>query len=107
MRNPDDYVGQKFKITVQIFSASDSITNGRYYKAYTDDGSGSYFDKMIWIFDKRDEDSDGYVKLLEEDIVTFYGEFTGLQESENSLTDEKTEDMSLNIYYADIVQEAE
>ena len=107
MRNPDDYVGQKFKITVQISSASDSVTNGRYYKAYTDDGSGSYFDKMIWIMDKRDENADGYVKLLEEDIVTFYGEFNGLQKSENSLSGEKTEDMSLDIYYADIVQAAE
>lgn len=107
MRNPDDYAGKKLKITVQIFSVSDKWSTGKYYKAYTDDGSGHYFDKMVWIFDKRDEDADGYVKLLEDDIVTFYGEFNGLQETENSLNGEKGEDFSLDAYYADIVEEAQ
>lgn len=89
MRNPDQYVGQKYKITVQIFSASEKWSAGTYYKAYTDDGSGSYFDKMVWIFDKRDENSEGYSKILEGDTVTFYGEFNGLQETKNALNGEK------------------
>lgn len=107
MRNPDQYIGQKFKVTVQIFSASEKWSTGTYYKAYTDDGSGYYFDKMIWVFDKRDEDSDGYVKILEDDIVTFYGEFNGLQETKNALNNEKGEDFALDAYYVDIVQEAQ
>lgn len=107
MRNPDQYIGQKFKVTVQIFSASEKWSTGTYYKAYTDNGNGTYFDKMIWIFDKRTEDSDGYVKILEDDIVTFYGEFNGLQETKNALNGEKGEDLALDIYYADIVQEAQ
>lgn len=104
-RNPDEYIGHKFKITVQIFSASENWDNGVYYKAYTDDGSGTYFDKMIWIFDKRDENSENYVKLLEDDIVTFYGQFNGMQETENKLNGEKGEDIALDIYYADLIQE--
>lgn len=107
MRNPDQFIGQKFKITVQVSSVSHKMTAGTYYKAYTDDGSGYYFDKMIWVFDKRDEDSDGYVKILEDDIVTFYGEFNGLQETKNALNNEKGEDFALDAYYVDIVQEAQ
>lgn len=107
MRNPDQYKGQKFKITVKIMSASHKITTGTYYKAYTDDGSGYYMDKMVWIFDKRDEKEEGYTKILEDDIVTFYGEFDGLQETKNALNGEKGEDFSLNAYYVDMVQEAQ
>lgn len=107
MRNPDQYVGQKYKITVQIFSASEKWSAGTYYKAYTDDGSGSYFDKMVWIFDKRDENSEGYSKILEGDTVTFYGEFNGLQETKNALNGEKGEDFALDAYYADIIEEAQ
>lgn len=107
MRNPDQYKGQKFKITVQIFSASSKWSTGTYYKAYTDDGSGSYFDKMVWIFDKRDENADGYTKILEGDTVTFYGEFNGLQETKNALNGEKGEDFALDAYYVDIVKEAQ
>ena len=107
MRNPDQYKGQKFKITVKILTASHKVTNGTYYKAYTDDGSGYYFDKMVWIFDKRDENEDGYTKILEDDIVTFYGEFDGLQETKNALNGEKGEDLALNAYYVDMVQQAQ
>lgn len=107
MRNPDAYIGQKIKITVKIFSASHKWTAGTYYKAYTDDGNGYYFDKMVWVFDKRDEDADDYVKVLEDDIVTFYGEFNGLQETKNALNGEKGEDLALDAYYVDIVQPAE
>lgn len=107
MRNPDQYKGQKFKITVKIMSASHKISGATYYKAYTDDGSGYYMDKMVWIFDKRDEKEDGYTKILEDDIVTFYGEFDGLQETKNALNDEKGEDFALNAYYVDMVQEAQ
>lgn len=104
-RNPDDFIGKKFKVNVQIFSASDSWSTGKYYKAYTDDGSETYFDNMIWVFDKRDENSEDYVKLLEEDIVTIYGEFNGLQETENALNGEKGEDVALDLYYADLIKE--
>lgn len=105
-RNPDNYKGTKFKVTCQILVASQgSWGSGTYYKAFTDDGSGLYLDNMIWIFDKRDEDSEGYVKLLEKDIVTFYGEFNGLQETKNAFNGEKGEDIALDIYYADLIEQ--
>lgn len=105
-RNPDNYKGEKFKVTCQIFSVSKgSWGSGTYYKAFTDDGSGLYFSNMIWVFDKRDENSDGYVKLLEKDIVTFYGEFNGMQETKNALNGEKGEDIALDIYYAELIEQ--
>ncbi len=106
MRNPDQYIGQKFKITAKIIVASQKWSTGTYYKAYTDDGSGMYLDKMVWIFDKRDENANDYIKLLEGDTVTFYGEFNGLQSTRNALNGENGEDFSLDAYYVDIVEEA-
>ena len=35
-------------------------------KAFTDDGSDTYWDHMIYIFDDQDEDSDSYLNVLEE-----------------------------------------
>ena len=105
MRNPDDYIGKKFKVTAEISTVSDSW-GAKYYKVYDDaDGSGYYFSNMMYMIDKRSEEDDGYIRLLEGDIVTFYGEFTGLSGSENSITGEKSEEMSLDVYYAELVSE--
>ena len=104
-RNPDNYVGQYFKVDVQIFDVMSGAwytPYDTYYKAYTDDGSGTYFDHMIWLFDYRDTDSEGYTKLLNEDIVTVYGVFNEMTETENSFTGEKGEDIGLDIYYVDL-----
>lgn len=104
MRNPDDYVGRKFKVTAEIFSDSNSYGT-KYYKVYDDDGSGNYFNNMMYMIDMRSEDDEGYVKLLKGDVVTFYGEFTGLSGSKNSITGEKSEEMSLDVYYAELISE--
>ena len=105
MRNPDNYIGKKFKVTAEISTVSDSW-GAKYYKVYDDaDGSGYYFSNMMYMIDKRSEEDDGYIRLLEGDIVTFYGEFTGLSGSENSITGEKSEEMSLDVYYAELVSE--
>lgn len=107
-RNPDDYIGQNFKVTVQIFSKSeDSLFTDAYMKAYTDDGSGTYFDKMIYVFDEQDENSPDYVNVLENDIITVYGTFEGMEETKNVLNGEKSKDVALHMKYAKLVSEGE
>lgn len=107
-RNPDDYIGQNFKVTVQVSSISTGgwLTDG-YMKAYTDDGSGYYFDKMIYIFDEQDENSSYYVNVLEDDVITVYGTFEGMEDSENALNGEKSKDVALHMKYAKLVSEGE
>lgn len=105
-RNPDDYVGQNFKVTVQVSSISTCgwLTEG-YMKAFTDDGSGYYFDHMIYIFDDQDENSSYYVNVLEDDVITVYGTFEGMVESQNALNGEKSDDIALHMKYAELISE--
>ena len=105
-RNPDDYVGQNFKVTVQVYSISEGgLFTQAYMKAYTDDGSGTYFDNMIYIFDDQDEDSDSYVHVLEDDVITVYGTFEGMEDSTNFLNGEKSKDIALHMKYAKLIKE--
>ena len=107
-RNPDDYIGQNFKVTVQIFSKSeDSMFSDAYMKAYTDDGSGYYFDKMIYVFDEQDENSKYYVNVLENDIITVYGTFEGMEDTTNMLNGEKSKDVALHMKYAKLISDGE
>ena len=105
-RNPDDYIGQNFKVTVQIYSISEGgLFTQSYMKAYTDDGSCIYFDNMIYIFDDQDESSDSYVHVLEDDVITVYGTFEGMEDSTNFLNGEKSKDIALHMKYAKLVKE--
>lgn len=124
LRNPSDYEGNNYSITCYISDVRESWGT-KYYIAYyidldeaqqkVDDGwydsieealeYGYDMDYSVWLFDDRNEDSDDYVKILDGDIVTIYGTFTGTTESKNSLTRETGEEMSLHIKYADLLFE--
>ena len=105
-RNPDDYIGQNFKVTVQIYSISEGgLFTQAYMKAYTDDGSGTYFDNMIYIFDDQDKNSDSYVHVLEDDVITVYGTFEGMEDSTNFLNGDKSKDIALHMKYVKLIME--
>ena len=123
-RNPDDYVGQNFYFLCYISSARNS-DSGKYYVTYAwdrdkadeylEDGIADSledvafyavdYDKEVWITDSRNESADDYVKLLEDDVVMIYGTFYGLMGTQNSLTGETGEIVSLNIKYAELIEE--
>lgn len=105
-RNPEDYIGQHFKVTVQIYSISDGgLFSDGYMKAFTDDGSGTYWDHMIYIFDDQDEDSADYLHVLEDDVITVYGTFEGMEDTRNYLNDETSQDVALHMKYAKLIKE--
>lgn len=107
-RNPDDYIGQNFKVTVQIYSKSEGgLFTESYMKAYTDDGSGTYFDKMIYVFDEQNDSSASHVNVLENDIITVYGTFEGMEDTTNMLNGEKSKDVALHMKYAKLISEGE
>ena len=74
-------------------------------KAFTDDGSGTYWDHMIYIFDDQDEDSADYLHVLEDDVITVYGTFEGMEDTRNYLNDETSQDVALHMKYAKLIKE--
>ncbi len=108
MRNPDDYVGKYFTVTVEISTVETGglfSSYDRAYKAYTNDEYDMWLGDMIYLLDNRNTESEDYTKILEDDIVKVYGRFDGLVETKNYLSGSKGEDMSLQILYAELVSE--
>lgn len=103
MRNPDDYIGQNFKVTVKVSTKEDGYGDFPYaYKCYAQDEDGDFYGDYYYFLDARQTDEDGYVKVLEDDYITVYGTFDGLLATENALNGSTSEEMSLNIYYVDL-----
>ena len=84
-------------------------TNFRFFNIYGSplNKKGTYFDKMIYVFDEQDENSPDYVNVLENDIITVYGTFEGMEETKNVLNGEKSKDVALHMKYAKLVSEGE
>ena len=104
-RYPDKYKGTKVMVKVrvaQIVSANFSGSR-KAWRAYTDNsGYGFYADDEYYMLDKRGGDA---VKILEDDIITVYGEFTGLEKITRALTSTTDELPRIEVKYADLVDE--
>lgn len=107
-RNPDDYIGQNFVVDVKIFQS----VNGKwysdydkYYKAYTNDEYDLWLGDFLYVIDCQDKDSDSYLNVLEDDIIRIYGSFNGMTESKNSLTGTSNDEISLDMYYCELISE--
>lgn len=108
MRNPENYTGQYFTVTVKILTVENGSFFSSYdraYKSYTNDEYGLWFGNMIYLLDNRDTSSEYYTKILEDDIITVYGRFDKLVETKNALNGAKGEEMSLQILYTEFVEE--
>lgn len=103
MRNPDSYIGQNIKVTVRVFESCKGgmfSSADTYYKTFTVNGN----DDMIWVMDYRNTEDENYTKILDNDIVTVYGTFNGLGKTKNALNGSKSEDMKIDMLYAEISQ---
>lgn len=105
LRYPEKYEGTKVTLTVKISQIMDANFSGseKAWRTYTDNsGYNWYSDDEYYMLDKRDSDS---LKLLEDDIVTVYGEFIGLEEITRALTSTTDELPKIEVKYADLVEE--
>ena len=59
---------------------------------------------MVGGMDYGDAEDDNYTEILDDDIVTVYGTFNGLGETKNALNGSKSEDMKIDMLYAEISQ---
>lgn len=104
-RYPEKYEGTKIVVKVKVSQIIDANFSGseKAWRTYTDNsGYGFYADDEYYMLDKRGGDA---VKILEDDIITVYGEFTGLEEITRALTSTTDEPPRIEVKYADLVDE--
>lgn len=104
-RYPEKYEGTKIVVKVKVSQIIDTNFSGseKAWRTYTDNsGYGFYADDEYYMLDKRGGDA---VKILEDDIITVYGEFTGLEKITRALTSTTDELPRIEVKYADLVEE--
>lgn len=104
-RYPEKYEGTKVVVKVKVSQIIDANFSGseKAWRTYTDNsGYGFYADDEYYMLDKRGGDA---VKILEDDIITVYGEFTGLEKITRALTSTTDELPRIEVKYADLVEE--
>lgn len=105
-RNPEKYIGEKVTVTVAVRQIVDAelFSNKKAWRAYSDtDGYEVYFDDEYYMLDER---GDGSGKIIDDDIVVVYGEFTGVTNVTRALTWTSDELPEISVRYADIIGEA-
>lgn len=103
LRNPENYVGEKVKITVKINTVVEEswMNDCKYYFAYSNDEYDLWFGDEYVIFDRREEQNP---KLLEDDVITVYGEITD-PEHTTSLILSGSELFAIDMKYIDFISE--
>lgn len=104
-RYPEKYEGTKIVVKVKVSQIIDANFSGseKAWRTYTDNsGYGFYADDEYYMLDKRGGDA---VKILNDDIITVYGEFTGLEKITRALTSTTDELPRIEVKYADLVDE--
>lgn len=89
-RNPDDYTGKYMIVTGKVLQAQDNI-----YRVKDDDG-GTWYIKY--------SSKNGESRILEDDIVKFYGECKGLK-TYTALLGQEVTIPELDAEYFDLIQE--
>ena len=103
-RYPDQYAGKKIAITGKVQQIMDAnwLSSDKAWRVQTDnDGYGYYLDDEYYAIDKRPSDA---IKVLQDDIVVIYGEFTGMTNVTRALTNTTDEIPCIDVAYVDIVE---
>lgn len=106
--NLKKYEGQCFKVNLYIDEViNDSVKTGsdKYYKAYVYNKKEKEedYDQFIWLYDFQANDDN--LKILKGDVIEAYTVFNGMGDSKNSVTDEVSEDVALDLHYAKLIKE--
>lgn len=101
IRNEKENVGKKIELEVKVqqIMQEGGIT---YYRAYTNDEYGFWLGNEFIIFDKRKDDK---TKILADDILKVYGEYSGTETIVRALTGTGEDVPAVNMYYADFLDE--
>ena len=100
MRKPDDYVGKKIKIMLQVSTIKN---DGDYCFAYSDsDDSGYFYDDKYAVYDKRVSKD---FKLLKDDVIIVYGEIKKPQKLSTLIFFDGGEIFTIDAKYIDLVDD--
>ena len=103
-RYPEKYEGTKIVVKVKVSQIIDANFSGseKAWRTYTDNsGYGFYADDEYYMLDKRGGDA---VKILGNDIINVYGEFTGIEKITRALTSTTDELPRIEVKYADLAE---
>lgn len=105
LRNPQDYVGQKIVITLEISSVHEkSWSNStKYYfaNAETEPGNGVFWGDRYGVFDKRQNTE---LKILKDDVIKIWGEISNPQETQSLILNSE-EVFCIDMKYAELISE--
>lgn len=79
-RYPDEHRGDRIVLTVKVSQILDTgaFSTGTAWSAYDDEsGYGWYNSNQYYLIDSRDDDD---MRILEDDVITVYGTFSGIEE---------------------------
>jgi len=108
-RNPDNYVGQYFSVIVRVSMVQEGgLLNDfkRAYRTYTKSEYG-WMGYSVLLKDNRDPSEPGYIKILEDDYIKAYTRFDALADMKNMINGAKSQQVCLEVLYADIISEEE
>ena len=93
----------KVKAKIQQVMDASLFNSSKTYRVQTDtSGYGWYLDDEYFVTDKR---TSGSVKLLEDDVIVIYGEFSGMEKVTRALTWTTDEVPGIQMKYAELVKE--
>lgn len=104
LRHPEQYIGQRILVVAKIQQIVQGgwLDDKEYYRIQTDkDGYELYLDDEYFMYDMRVSDE---TKLLQDDIIRIYAEFSGTEEITRALTGTSEEIPALEAHYIDILQ---
>ena len=104
-RYPEKYSHKRIKVKAKIQQVMDAslFNSSKTYRVQTDtSGYGWYLDDEYFVTDKR---TSGTVKLLEDDVIVIYGEFSGMENVTRALTWTTDEVPGIQMKYAELVKE--
>ena len=104
-RYPEKYSHKRIKVKAKIQQVMDArlFNSSKTYRVQTDtSGYGWYLDDEYFVTDKR---TLGSVKLLEDDVIVIYGEFSGMEKVTRALTWTTDEVPGIQMKYAELVKE--
>lgn len=102
-RYPDKYKGTKVMVKVRVAQIVNANFSGsrKAWRAYTDNSGYGFYDDEYYMLDKRVSNA---VKVLTDDIVVVYGEFTGLETVTRALTGTTDELPRIEVRFADLAE---
>ena len=103
LRNPDEYVGKRVKITAKVSSVHDKglLNPVKYYFAYANDEYDMWLGDQYGVFDYRETEDP---KILDDDVIAVYGEISEPQETKSLIVNSQ-EIFCIDMKYAELISE--